>query len=342
MGTLPQRRQKKRSQEEVTLAKSKTKYLATKEEIAALFEKMGIRDITEIEPLGAGEFNAAYQISTQAKKYVLKIAPPETAEVLTYEKGMMESEVFWYEQMREHTDIGIPKVYASDFSHKIVGAHCFIMEYLKGEPLWAVSCDENERERIQTEKINMLTKIHKIHEQKYGYLQSGLHDTWYEAIRAMTSALVQDCERLGRETPDGRRLIEMIDKHREILQKVPCSMVNFDLWDSNILYQNGKLYWIDPERSFWGDRIADFITLGKGQKIPLYEKQEEIEIYNRTSETPIVCGREENIRYAVAVAYLALIEEVEKYVRYEPGEPNYIRNTKDARDMYDMAWGVLS
>ena len=41
------------------------------------------------------------------------------------------------------------------------------------------------------------------------------------------------------------------------------------------------------------------------------------------------------------MAYLALIEEVEKYVRYEPDEPNYIRNTVDARDMYDMAFKVL-
>ena len=73
----------------------------------------------------------------------------------------------------------------------------------------------------------------------------------------------------------------------------------------------------------------------------LYEKQKEIEIYNQTSEIPIICGKEENIRYAVAVAYLALIEEVEKYVRYEPDEANYIRNTVDARDMYDMAWKVL-
>lgn len=323
------------------MANSKTKYPATKEEITALFVTQGIQDITGIEPLGAGEFNAAYKVVTQSGEYVLKIAPPDTAEVLTYERGMMESEVFWYEQMAENTDIGVPKVMAFDFSHKIIDAHCFIMEFLPGEPLWAVDCSQAERERIQAEKINMLTKIHRIHGQKYGYLQSGLHITWYEAIRDMAMNLVHDCEKLGRETPDGKRLIEMIDKHRDILQRVSCSMVNFDLWDSNILYQDGKLYWIDPERSFWGDPIADFITLGNGQKIPLYEKQKEIDIYNQTAETPIICGREENIRYAVAVAYLALIEEVEKYVRYEPEEANYIRNTIDARDMYDMAWKIL-
>ena len=50
---------------------------------------------------------------------------------------------------------------------------------------------------------------------------------------------------------------------------------------------------------------------------------------------------ETEIRYALAVCYLALIEEVEKYVRYEPDNPTFIRNTLDAREMYDMAFGLL-
>lgn len=42
-------------------------------------------------------------------------------------------------------------------------------------------------------------------------------------------------------------------------------MVNFDIWWPNIICnrENGeiKYAWIDPERSFWGDRIADFVCL---------------------------------------------------------------------------------
>ena len=56
----------------------------------------------------------------------------------------------------------------------------------------------------------------------------------------------------------------------------------------------------------------------------------------------IICLSEEmETRYALAVCYLALIEEVEKYVRYEPDNPTYIRNTVDAREMYDMAFKLL-
>lgn len=118
-------------------------------------------------------------------------------------------------------------------------------------------------------------------------------------------------------------------------------MVNFDLWDSNILYHKGNIVWIDPERSFYGDPIGDFITQGAGQKTALKDKQKELAIYNKNAKIPIEAGAEAEIRYAVMVAYLALIEEVEKYVRYEPNEENYIRNTVDARDMYDLAFAIL-
>jgi len=83
------------------------------------------------------------------------------------------------------------------------------------------------------------------------------------------------------------------------------------------------------------------ITQGKSQMAKLSEKEEAIHIYNGFASQPFLLNEEENIRYAVMVSYLALIEEVEKYVRYEPTDANYIRNTKDARAMYDMAFEFL-
>ena len=292
--------------------------------------------------LGNGEFNAAYKVTLDdGKSFALKIAPPKGAGVLSYEKNMMVSEVFCYKKMHENTDILCPEVYVSDFSGSIIKSNCFIMQMMEGEPLWAANLSEQEYENVQKQKIEMLTKIHRIKNDGFGYIQSGLYATWYEALRAMAGNLIADCKMLGYETPDGERFISYIDKHAEILKSIPCRMVNFDLWDSNVLYKDGKICWIDPERGFWGDPVADFITLGPGQKVPLTAKQKEIDIYNETAEEKIVLSRETEIRYALAVCLLALIEEVEKYVRYEPDEPNYIRNTADAREMYDMAFRIL-
>lgn len=117
---------------------------------------------------------------------------------------------------------------------EIIDASYFIMEKLEGEPLWAVSFTPEEYESVQEMKIDMLTQIHRIHHNRFGYRQCGLQDTWYDAIRGMVERLITDCNALGKKTEDGERLLSCIDRHRELLSSCPCSMVNFDLWDSNI------------------------------------------------------------------------------------------------------------
>lgn len=324
------------------MAISKTKYQATNEEIVALFARHGIKGITEISPLGDGEFNAVYKVVTPENSYALKIAPSANAAVVNFEHDMMRSEVYWYGEISKHTSITIPQVIATDFTHQDIRSDCFIMTLLDAQPLWKSGLNEEQYARAAEKKIEMLTMIHRVKGERFGYVQVGLHDTWYAAIRSMTERLIADCEALGKKTPDGHKFLQFIDQHKATLEKAPCRLVNFDLWDSNVLYKDGELCWIDPERSFYGDPIADFITLGMGQKAPLDAKMEQIAIYNRTAEEKVTASREECIRYAIAVCYLALIEEVEKYFRYEPENPIYIRNTVDARDMYDMAFEVLA
>ena len=217
------------------MIKSKTKYEASLEEIRELFSFHKLGSATDISPLGNGEFNSAYKVVLDdGQKYALKIAPPEGAMVLSYEKNMMESEVFWYKMMHENTDILCPEVYVSDFSQNIIKSNCFIMQMMEGEPLWAVKFSDREYENVQKQKIEMLTKIHRIKNDKFGYRQSGLHDTWYDALKSMAGNLVKDCKSLGYETPDGEKFISYIDKHAKLLRSVPCRMVNFDLWDSNV------------------------------------------------------------------------------------------------------------
>jgi hypothetical protein len=324
------------------MVKSSTKYQASSEEISALFETGGFGRVTGASPLGDGEFNAAFKVTCEGgREYALKIAPPADARVLTYEKNMMDSELFWYSKMKEYTDILCPEIYMRDLTCRIIKSACFIMEMMNGEPLSRCSLSDEEAERVSAEKLGMLAGIHAVRNDKYGYRQTGLYDSWYEAVRSMTENLVKDCRNIGYETPDGEEFLRLIDKNENELLKAPCRMVNFDLWDSNVLYDNGRLIWIDPERGFWGDPVADLITVGKGQKAPLSEKKKELEIYNGKAAEKIELNRNTEIRYACAVAYLALIEEVEKYVRYEPDHPNYIRNTVDARDMYDMAFDIM-
>lgn len=87
------------------MIKSRTKYEATEEEIKSLFKDYGVGKVIKTRPLGDGEFNAAFMVTCDnGNDYVLKIAPPKGARVLTYEKNMMDSEVYWYGKMKENTD----------------------------------------------------------------------------------------------------------------------------------------------------------------------------------------------------------------------------------------------
>ena len=121
---------------------SKTKYEASEAEIRELFSFHKVGNVSDTAPLGNGEFNAAYKvICDNGIAYALKIAPPTGSKVLSYEKNMMEAEVFWYSRMHEKTDILCPEVYVSDFSKKIIKSDCFIMEMMQSK-IGRASCRE--------------------------------------------------------------------------------------------------------------------------------------------------------------------------------------------------------
>ena len=198
---------------------SKTKYEASEEEIRELFSFHKLGNVVDTAALGNGEFNAAYKvICDNGVTYALKIAPQEGSKVLSYEKNMMEAEVFWYSQLHEKTDILCPEVYVSDFSKEIIKSNCFIMEMMPGEPLWVMGFSAEEYEAVQKQKIAMLVKIHRISNDGYGYIQTGLRASWYEALKNMAVRLVDDCKSLGHDTPDGERFVRLIDKYEKLLE----------------------------------------------------------------------------------------------------------------------------
>ena len=323
---------------------SKTKYSATREEIKLAFQKNGISDIAEIATLGGGEFNAAFKVSSSdGKKYVIKLAPPDDAPVLTYEKDMMRSEVFWYNQLHEKSSVRVPQIFAYDATKEVIPTSYFIMEFVSGRPLYEFYGDEALWPILQEKKIELITKLHRIHNDGFGYIQNGLYGNWYEAIKAMTRNLLADGRRIGHPNANGERLYELIDKYAETLKHVTCSLTSFDLWDPNLLYdrETDTLTLIDPERGFWGDPIGDFITFPPNHKVPFSEKRDIVAAYNRTAERTMSGNQEEQIRYAILIAYLALIEDIEKNYRYTPEHENFIRNTADAKDMFDVAFEVL-
>ncbi|MDE5974030.1 MAG: aminoglycoside phosphotransferase family protein [Eubacterium sp.] len=321
---------------------SKTKFLISDNKIKEIFSQYGIDNITNISPLGDGEYNAVFEVKAD-KSYVLKLAPDSKTAVLTYEDKMMSSEVFWYDQIRKHTDIRVPEVYFTDYSKSIIPTEYFIMEKLDGEMR---STAKLGIEAVRENTALMLAQIHKIKNNKFGYVQNQLYDNWYDALCSMIKNLLDDAKRVGKQSKKGERLLEYAEKYKDILTNVESTMVNYDLWDGNVICctdKNGKTEhcWIDPERSFWGDRIFDFICVDNNPFFGLKSKQKAIEIYNKTADKPVEINHENEIRYAFAQGLLGVIQEVEKYYRYTPRHFGWWRNVIFNIVTYKAAFKVL-
>lgn len=322
---------------------SKTKPDISLEEIQAMFESACLGEVKAADKLGDGEYNAVYDVETTMGRYVLKASPLDKTKVLTYEQDMMRGEVYWYAQLRTHTKIKVPYVYHKDFSHTVFPSDFFIMERMEGEQLNNAGLSKDEKAWCDEEIARMAAQIHKVTNDKYGYIQNELHDDWYSAIRSMVVNLIEDAQRAGKSTRLGQRLLKYIDHYKGVLVNVPCTMVNFDLWYGNILCvrkENGiELIFVDPERTMWGDALFEFANLDFTK--PLNKKKITLKAYNSVAKTKINCTRNEMIRFAIGVAYLGLVQEVEKYYRYSPKYFGWWRNIIGSKFLFINAFRTL-
>lgn len=322
---------------------SRTKYAIDPKTVGTLFRAAGLGAAESVAELGAGEFNAVFSVRANGKDYALKIAPSGEIPVMTYEKDMMQSEVYWYGQIREHTSIRVPEIYAQDFTGQHIPTQYFIMEKLPGQPLDQIKLPPAQKAASATITAKMAAQIHRIQNDRFGYIQNELYDTWYLAIRAMVTAVLQDCAQQGKRSKNGEQLLRYIDRYKDVLEQAECRMVNFDIHAGNILAQTdqGALHyaWIDPERSYWGDPVADFVMLEMMK--PLEKKTTSLAAYNAEAQLPLALTKEVHIRYAIAQAYLGLIMETEKYYRYSRKNFGWWRNVGATALLYPQAFQVL-
>lgn len=322
---------------------SKTKYPVTNEQIKKLFNKAGFKDIDNIAPLGDGEYNAVYSVTADSKDYAIKIAPAPDCEVLTYEKNMMNAELYWYEQIAK-TEINAPAIIYSDFSRDTIGTDWFIMEKINGNALSHCKLTDAEKQESENAILDVAAQMHKIYHNEFGYAAGEKFSTWYDALKHIITSLVSDCAKKNRKCKNGERLLKVLEKYKDVFTDVECVMVNFDLHPGNIMYdkENPKSkYWIvDLERGLWGDKILDFVHFDLMH--PMEKKTRTLEYYNSVAEKKITVDDGIKLRYAMGQALMALIMETEKYYRYTPHHFGWWRNVVACAFLYNSAFRVFN
>lgn len=286
--------------------KSRTKASINQDTVRTMMHEAGIDNIADIEELKDGEFNIAFKVKTSDNSYVVKIAPNDDANVLTYEKDLMATELAVYDLIAQNTDVRVPKVFYK--SSALTGNPWYLMEFLHARPMTKIKLTKAQLRHVMFELGQSVAKINGIRNNEFGYMQNGLKTTWRGAYNAMISAVLSDAQRLGIRVPHRKRICRLIEQNAPVLEEVTAArLIHFDLWKGNIFVnENGSLEGIiDTERAMWGDMYGEFVNLdflGDFARNTAF-----IEGYNAVADEKIVMNESTKKRINLMRLYLALI-----------------------------------
>lgn len=213
--------------------------------------------------LSGGTYNALEELTlADGSRYVLKVPPPPTVPALAYERQLLLSEAEFY---RRAATVGVPA--PSPVGDPRDGH--LLMTRCPGEP-WA-DLAEGERGPLRRELGHLVARLHRVTGPGFGYPSGALGPLapdWRTAFTRMYEALLDDARAYGAWLPSPVDEVAGIARAAfDTLEEVTVPrLVHFDLWRGNILVERadtgpriGGL--IDGERMFWGDPLADFVSL---------------------------------------------------------------------------------
>lgn len=315
---------------------SRTKAHVTDEQILEMIKIAGLKDVTCYKELTGGEFNIAFKIFTKDKNYILKIAPKEGSTTLTYEQGIMDVELWAYKQLRERTNIIIPEIIYQ--GHDVIGNHWFVMSELTNKLFCDSELTDEQRCQWYYEFGQALAQIHKIKNDKFGYMQVQLHDTWKDAYYDMIFSLIEDAQNQGNMLPDLPRILRFIRKWEGALDEVTTPrLVHYDLFTNNVFAdKNGHFAGlIDTERCFFGDYYADFFAIDFLGYVK--DNKDLVEGYNSAAEEKIEFTPNARARVALSRLMLGLLMFAEGTTRLALSDPQHWARKHLASVIIDFA-----
>ena len=296
-----------------------TKNRKGREDIAAMvrrsFDGMALStDEDAITEITEGWFNAVYSVRlADGRETILKIAPPRTVEVLTYEERLMETEVAAMKLVAAKTDMPVPAVLYYDDRRDLCDSDYFFMEKSVGDNYHSV------KKRLAPDTISAidrqigsyLRQMNGIRQPSYfGYdgnpaLRGG---TWREAFLKIIAAVLEDGEKKRADLGVPYDAVyALMERHAHHLNAAPAPhLVHWDCWDPNVIVQDGTVVGIlDFERVLWADPLMESLFRTRNP--------EQLAGYGKTQFSP-----DEEVRCTLYAAYLHLVMRIEcEYRHYD-------------------------
>ncbi|MEU1438442.1 aminoglycoside phosphotransferase family protein [Streptomyces sp. NPDC005786] len=303
--------------------------------LSAVLRHVGVPPelIASCDPLTGGTYNAVTRVHlTDGRRWVVKTPPPGGAH-LAYERDLLVNEVTFYTAAAALAEeAAVPVLVHSGLDPAAPGGAYVVMTDRPGRP-WHEVADalaDDDARRLRAELGRIVGRLHTVPGPGgFGYPSAALGPlapTWRGAFTAMTGAVLDDARTYGARLPcevaDIRRLL---DAASYVLDEVTRpALVHFDLWQGNILVAGepgarriGGV--IDGERMFWGDPVADFVSLALFGDM---ERDEDfLAGYGESAPGgPVTFDGSVRLRLALYRAYLYLIMLVETVPRKASGE----------------------
>jgi aminoglycoside phosphotransferase (APT) family kinase protein len=222
--------------------------------------------------LTGGTFNAVHLVDlADGTRLVVKIPPGPDTPLLRYEQGILGTEALYYQLAGQCRDVTVPAVVAVETTG-VAGGYLVTTE-CPGSP-WpelAPRPSGTERDELRAALGGQVARLHTISGTGFGYpseVVGPLRETWRAAFLDMVNAVLEDAGRFAVTLPRPTAGIrDWFTARTAVLDEVTTpALVHFDLWDGNILVESssaghriGAL--IDAERAFWGDPVAEFVSL---------------------------------------------------------------------------------
>ncbi len=268
---------------------SRTKAVLSRDDIERVVSRaFSGSSISSIVEMKDGWFNRTYHIVLDAGRQhtVLKVGPPDDADVMRYEAGILQAEVGAMKLVVAKRDIPVPAIRFDDFSRTVLPFDYYFMDFVEGDT-WqhrqaSLTVDENNQVAVQLGKIT--ASINSFTREHFGfYAGRNQYLCWFDAFRDMCESVFADADRFGVIIDiDQQDFFGWLVEHKDVFDKVTVAqLVHWDLWHGNVFLTRDNppkiAGVIDFERALWGDPLmevflmspqrAEHFLLGYGQDL---------------------------------------------------------------------------
>jgi len=216
-----------------------------------------------VSELGHGWFSVVYRMRlADGRAVVLKIAPPPSVEVMTYEQGAMNIELAALRLITEHTRVPVPAVEFADQSHELCNADYFFMPFVDADNLGIIKGElpAADLDRFHEALGAANRELNSIRGPWFGPLAGPADPSWRIAFTRMLEDVLRDGERRHVDLGwDYDVIRDVVAGNAASLDEVTePAYVEWDLWDSNVMIRDGAIVSIiDHERAFYGDPLIE-------------------------------------------------------------------------------------